>query len=182
MKSRLIAAGLLCATVMLPVVHAESFSAGFNIADDAPPEATGLRVYPGAIKKAGKKEDGESSVHLSSKKGDSDSANIQLSFGDYGLKIIAVKMHSTDSPDKVATFYREDLARFGPVLDCTNGNSSDAPKSKQSKALTCDNDKPRKVGQVFKAGRKDNQRVVEIRPASDGTSFSLVHVRVNAPD
>lgn len=174
---------LTVSSAALPVAHAASFSAGVSINEDVDAEETGLRVYPGATPVEKKKRDGDSANN----KGETDSANIRFTFGEYGLKVVAAKLRSTDSPEKVAAFYRSDLARFGDVLDCSapnaaNATETESPKDKKSKVLRCDKDKARKNGMLYKAGRKDNQHVVDIKPYADGSEFSLVHVKVRAPD
>jgi hypothetical protein len=170
MKLHAIAALVLCSTALLMPVYAASFSAGIEITGDVDADKTGMRVYPGA-------------TPVTKKKGDSDSANIQFAFGDYGLKVVVAKLRSTDAPAKVAEFYRGELARFGEVLDCGNaGDGATRAKDKKSKILTCDGDKPRKSGMLYKAGRRDDQHVVEIKPIGDGSEFSLVHVNVKSPE
>ncbi|MEO8384334.1 MAG: hypothetical protein ABI583_03755 [Betaproteobacteria bacterium] len=166
----IVAVAVLFSTVFVSA-HAASFSAGIDITDDVAAEKTGLRVYPGA-------------TPVLKKKGDSESANIQFAFGDYGLKVVVVKLRSADAPATVAAFYRGELSRFGEVLDC--GNERAAPtattKDRKSKVLTCDGDKPRKSGMLYKVGRRDDQHVVEIKSVAAGSEFSLVHVNVKSPD
>ena len=171
MQMRAIAILCVLASAVSSVALAASFSAGINITEEVAPEKTGMRVYPGA-------------VMVAKKKGDDGSADIQFVFGDYGLKVVAAKLRSTDSPGKVAAFYRDELAQFGKVLDCSNSVVVETKLStdEKSKVLTCGSDKPRKDGMLYKAGRKDNQHVVEIKPNGDGSEFSLVHVKVRSPD
>lgn len=171
MKLQILAAITVLSCAVFAPAQAASFSAGIDITDDVAAEKTGLRVYPGAIP-------------VLKKKGDSESANIQFAFGEYGLKIIVAKLRSTDAPDKVAAFYRAELARFGDVLDCGSAEVAAPPrtKDKKSKVLNCDGDKPRKSGMLYKAGRRDDQHVVEIKSVADGSEFSLVHVNVRSPE
>ena len=172
MKFQFLAAITVFFCAVFAPAHAASFSAGIDITDDVAAEKTGLRVYPGAT------------PVLKKKKGDSESANIQVAFGDYGLKVVVANLRSTDAPGKVAEFYRAELARFGEVLDCGNPEAAPAPSAmdKKSKVLTCDGDKPRKSGMLYKAGRRDDQHVVEIKSVTDGSEFALVHVNVKSPD
>ena len=171
MKSRLAATLFALVSSVVPMAHGGSFSAAINIADEVDAIETGMRVYPGAtpVGKRGR---------------DNDSASLQFSFGEYGLKVIAAKLRSADSPERIASFYRSELARFGEVLDCGAPDRAAAsqPNDKKSQAIGCDGDKPRKNGMLYKAGRKSDQHVVEIKPHADGSEFSLVHVRVRSPD
>ncbi|MEQ1515971.1 MAG: hypothetical protein ABL931_05730 [Usitatibacteraceae bacterium] len=163
----------ICAFALISFssAHAASFSAALEINDSVGPEQTGLRIYPGA-------------TLIAKGNNESEAANIQFSFGDFGLKVVAAKLRSSDSPEKVAAFYRGELARFGEVLDC--GKSSDGaepPTSyKKSKVLKCDKDRPKKGGMLYKVGRKDDQHVVEVRSRGEGSEISLVHVNVRTPD
>ncbi len=172
MKTLTATALLAIALALSSTLHAASFSAGFDFAGDVPAEKTGMKVYPGATPQRNKNDESES-------------ANLQFSFGDYGLKVIAAKLRSADAPDKVAQFYREDLARFGTVLDCSSAEAPPAPpapNAKKSKVLTCDGDKPRKNGMVFKVGTRDDQHIAEVRPEGTGSKISLVHVKVRNVD
>ena len=171
MQMRSIAVLCVLASAVSSVALAASFSAGINITEEVAPEKTGMRVYPGA-------------VMVTKKKGDDNSADIQFVFGEYGLKVVAAKLRSTDSPGKVAEFYRDELAQFGKVLDCADPNVAETKRvaDEKSKVLTCEGDKPRKNGMLYKAGRKNDQHVVEIKPNGDGSEFSLVHVKVRSPD
>jgi hypothetical protein len=171
MQTRSAAVISILASTLTCAAFAASFSAGINIAEEVAPEKTGMRVYPGA-------------VLVAKKTGDNESADIQFTFGEYGLKIVAAKLRSPDSPGKIAQFYRDELTQFGEVLDCSDPNVADAKRQKneKSKILSCDGDKPRSNGMLYKAGRKDNQHVVNIKPSGDGSEFSLVHVRVRSPD
>ena len=161
---------ILASAISFPA-YAGSFSAGISITEDVSPDKTGMRVYPGA-------------VPVIKEKGDSESANIQFSFGDYGLKVAVVKLRSPDAPGMVGAFYRNELAQFGALLDCGNAEEAKAAraKEKKSKALTCDSDKPRKRGILYKAGNRDDQRIVEIKPVGEGSEFSLVHVMIRSPE
>ncbi|HEY5162855.1 MAG TPA: hypothetical protein VII81_07550, partial [Terriglobales bacterium] len=67
---------------------------------------TGLPVYPGARQAARDQND-------------SKSANVNISVGSFGLKVVAVKFESDDSPDKVLAFYRDKVKAYGgKYLEC----------------------------------------------------------------
>jgi len=72
--------------------------------DQVKPEETGLNVYPGA--------------KLVPKEGhDHDQANVNISSPWGELKVIALNFHSDDSPDKVLSWYRQDLKqKYGKYL------------------------------------------------------------------
>src|SRR6185437_3110843 len=73
---------------------------------------TGLTPYPGAQLS----KDSDDDEH--------DSANVNISsslFGLKGVKVVAMKFESADSPDKILAFYRKDMGKYGKVVDCTGG-------------------------------------------------------------
>ena len=171
MKMRSIALCCVLAFAVSFSALAASFSAGLSISEEVAPEKTGMRLYPG-------------SVLVVRKSGNDDSVNIQFAFGEYGLKVVVAKLRTADSMAKVAQFYLDELTQFGNVLDCSDPSVAEATRArdKKSKALTCDRDKLRKGGMIYKAGLKDDQYIVEIKPSGDGSEFSLVRVKVHRPE
>ena len=144
-----------------------SFELRLSGSDKASPADVGLPAYPGATVYD---DDGDGSH----------SANIGFSIPSFGLKVVATEMQSGDEPERVAASYRKALAKYGHVLDCSEG-SSDRRKSKdrdEAKGdLNCDGD-TEADNIVYKAGTDENQRIVSIKPKGSGTQFSLVHVDV----
>ncbi|MBL8513747.1 MAG: hypothetical protein JNJ55_07125 [Betaproteobacteria bacterium] len=150
--------------------NAGNFNASIDISSEAHASETGIRAYPGAVKLPGKPDD-------------TDSARLNFSLGDYGLKVVAVKLTSGDSKERIADFYRTELARFGTVLDCTSPDPAARDKSsRKSKALQCDGERAKRNGFLFKAGLKADQRVVSIEPKGDTTHISLVHIELRGLD
>jgi hypothetical protein len=136
--------------------------------DAAVQEGMGLPIYPGAerVKKNDK---------------DSGSADVNLSFGGFQLRVKAASYRSTDSPEKLAAFYRQALGRYGDVIQCSN-NRPVGTLTRTSEGLTCDNNKDNHVtvnedlsGKTeLKAGSKQHQHIVSIDPEGSGTKFGLV--------
>lgn len=88
----------------------------------------GLTAYPGATPL---KDDHDS---------DQNSANVNLSFGDFHLGVKAASFQTPDSTDKVLAFYRKDLAkRYGDVIECKGKEAVGSP-ARTSQGLNCDND------------------------------------------
>lgn len=131
-------------------------------------EGIGLPVYPGAelVRKKDK---------------DSGSADVNLSFGRFQLRVKAASYRSTDPPDKLAAFYREALKRYGDVIECSHNQPVGTP-TRTSEGLTCseDHDKHMKVSNdmsgkmELKTGSKQHQHIVAIDPEGSGTKFGLV--------
>ena len=146
---------------------------GIHVSKEADVADTGLAVYPGARLKP---EDSGS---------DDKSANVSISGFGYGLKVVALQYESDDAPAKVVAFYKDQLKKYGNVLECpTSGhfhlNMKYSDKSGDSHALTCDS-----VGGTnieLKAGTDENQHIVAVESEGKGSSFSLVYVRTHGKD
>jgi len=155
----------------------DNISASFNLGKDASAKDVGLPLYPGSHRHQDSKDD-------------SASLNMGLSGGSSGFKMAMLKMDSTDSPDKIAAFYRKALSKYGRVLTCSGpgavspkDSSADATKdAAKSSTLSCDNDKPDKDDIELKAGTKQNQHVVGIKPEGAVTTYQLVYIETHGLD
>ena len=127
-------------------------------ADDKKPADTGLAQYPNA--------------RVKEKKGDNDNnANVDMSFGPFGMKVAAVTYLTDDPKDKVLEFYRKDLARYGKVLEC-KGDIDD-----EGDDLVC---KPGKHETEIElgTGTKMRRHIVAVKTNGSGTEFSLVYLQL----
>jgi hypothetical protein len=132
---------------------------------------TGLPVYPGAQEKKTGNEGGNANV------------NIASSF--FGLKVVAIEYLSDDPPEKVAAYYKDQLKKYGTILEChTNSPHNDASDvdvrvgdDNKDKKLTCEHSGGKTL--ELKVGTKDNQHIVSISPndKGKGTDFALVFVQ-----
>jgi hypothetical protein len=136
-------------------------------------KATGLAVYPGA--------------RLLKEKDNDHGGNVVIDTPVFGLKVVAVKYETDDSPEKVLDFYRKELKQYGKkVLECRPSHEpddvvvGDVHKNKSENELTCDKD-DKGSGPVteLKAGTEDNQHVVGVEQKGKSTHFALVYVRVH---
>ena len=126
----------------------------------------GLPVYPGATVTKG---DGEHK-----------SADVQMGFGEWVLKVKVVSYQTPDSEEQVTAFYKKALGRYGNVITC-QGNSPVGTPSTTSEGLSCaDDGKHNKVqidkyGLQLKAGSKRHQHIVGFEsPINGKTRFALV--------
>jgi hypothetical protein len=149
----------------LPIAAQEEKGAGVVISPEAKAKDVGLSIYPGS--KPHKEKDN-----------DSTSANLGLWGGGSGFKLAILKMETGDSPEKVAAYYRKELARYGTVLDCSKPSkkAENADKEDSSKVLTCEDDKPESGGMLFKSGTKEKQHIVGIQPQGNGAYYQLIYV------
>ena len=131
-------------------------------------EDLGLPAYPGAQLVKKDKDDG--------------SADVNMNFGGFQLRVKAVSYQTGDSPEKVEAFYRAGLKLFGDVIACRNNRVVGMPARTQE-GLTCDNnngnhysvdDKPEKGALELKAGSQQHQHIVEIDAEGGGTKIGLV--------
>jgi hypothetical protein len=147
-------------------------NAGITIGKQVTAKDVGLPIYPGAT------------AHKDPKDENSD-ANFGLWGGSFGLKLAVLKLDSGDSPEKVAAFYRKALAKYGPVLDCSNNNGKSADSSQggdKSSKLTCGDDKPDAGELLFKAGTKEKQHLVSVKPAGTGVNIDLVYLEARGTE
>jgi hypothetical protein len=132
----------------------------------------GLPVYPGAELAKGDEHD--------------KAADVNLGFGEWQLRVRAVKYYTPDSKDKVTEFYKKALGRFGDVISC-QGNAPVGTPVATGEGLTCADDNKNanvkidekdfgtKDGFLLKAGSKRHQHIVAFDNEKSGkTRFALV--------
>ncbi len=151
-------------------VDINTLAGGIHVSKQADASEVGLAVYPGARLKQ-KDSDGSDK-----------SANVNISGFGFGLKVVALEYQSDDAPAKILDFYRDQLKKYGTVLECRTGNFNLNMKmgSHDSNQLTCDGSTGTNV--ELKAGRNDDQHIVAVKPDAKGSSFSLVYVRTHGKD
>jgi hypothetical protein len=135
---------------------------------ESDPKATGLSLYPGAqLKKDMEDHDG--------------GANVNISSSFFGVKVVALKYQSSDSPDKVLGFYRKEMAKYGKVLDCTGGFNMTFHHHDGDSEVTCDDHSGsgHQYNEELKVGTEKNQRIVAVKPSGSGSEFALVYVRAS---
>jgi hypothetical protein len=154
-------------------VDVNTLFGGVHVSKQADVSDIGLAVYPGA--------------HLKEKDSDGSdkSANVNISGFGYGIKVVALEYESDDAPTKILLFYKDQLKKYGKVLEChTSHLNLDMKKGHRaindSRELTCDGEQGSNV--ELKAGREDDQHIVEVEPEGKGSSFSLVFVRLHGKD
>jgi hypothetical protein len=132
---------------------------------------TGLPVYPGAR------------IRHDDDDNDSKSANVNLSFGEYGLKVVALEYESDDKPDKIVSFYQLQLKKYGNVIEChvhSHGGHVETDAKGDSDELKCEDSGGSTI--ELKVGTKQNQRIVSVEPQDKGAHFALVRVLTHGKD
>jgi hypothetical protein len=131
---------------------------------DVDAKDTGLPVYPGAQRLTGTEKD-------------KDAANVNISVGGMGLKVVAIKYRSDDPPDKVLAFYRPKLKEFGgKFLECKQEGFVTYNHKDDDSELTCDKGSHNGTNMELKAGTPDRQHIVAVKPVGSGSEFALVYV------
>ncbi|HXY49712.1 MAG TPA: hypothetical protein VEI01_09705 [Terriglobales bacterium] len=156
-------------------VDIETPVGGIHVSRGANVRETGIPVYPGAHEKE------------MAQAGEEKSANVNIAGPGFGVKVVAVEFLSDDAPEKVVAYYREQLKKYGGVLEC-HTTSEDPTRGldahvgaeggdSSSKQLHCGEDNSGKNIEL-KVGTEDNQHIVSIKPQENGkgTDFALVFV------
>jgi len=135
--------------------------------DKAVLDKIGLQAYPGAV---AINDDGD----------DHHSADVDMSFGGFKLRVLAAKYRTDDPPSKVQAFYRSGLRRYGDIIACEGERAVGSPERTQE-GLTCSSRK----GHVsvdngsthtleLKTGSEKHQHLVTIDADGGGTKIGLV--------
>lgn len=163
---------LISCALALSACHAgdadssEGIKVSWQVSKESDASDVGLPHYPGAKPYT---EDHDSTS----------GGNLRFSTPRFGLKVAATKLETSDDPQQVAVFYRQALAKYGTVIECSEASNTKRVKEQE---LTCDEDEYERDTRVYKAGSKSNQRIVAIEPHGRGARFSLVHVDVRTEE
>jgi hypothetical protein len=154
-------------------VDIETPMGALHVSKDADVRDIGLPVYPGARRKEHGDDDHDNNAH------------VNISSGLFGLKVVAIEYLSDDPPEKIIAYYKDQLKKYGDVLEChTTGNHAGAmmkpgDHSGHSERLKCEGDQNGKTVEL-KVGTEQNQHIASIKPGDDGkgSDFGLVYVQV----
>jgi hypothetical protein len=140
-------------------------SIGFIASKEASAKDVGLPAYPGARQHKDKSDD-------------TPAVRLGLWGGNSGFKLAVLKLESNDAPEKVATFYRKALAKYGKILDCSGSARAGAEKKKSTSSdeVGCEDEQAEPGEIILKAGTKEEEHVVGIKTEGDLTLFQLVYV------
>jgi hypothetical protein len=135
--------------------------------DQTSAAALGLPAYPGSVVDGG--NDG------------SKSANVDMGFGSFKLRVKVANYSSPDGRDQVLAFYRKALSEYGTVIECSGGKPVGAP-AVTVEGLDCDHSdhdhnsvhsNPNDL--ELKAGSARHQHLVVFHDGgSAATHFSLI--------
>lgn len=147
---------------------------GVHVSNQVDVGDVGLPVYPGARLK---EKDSD---------GDDKSANVNVSGFGFGIKVVALEYESDAAPSKVLSFYRDQLKKYGSVLECHTAdlnldmNMGSHDSKNDSNELSCGGDHGDNI--ELKVGKKNDQHIVAVKSDGGGSSFSLVYVRTHGKD
>ena len=140
----------------------------------------GLPLYPGAAPEQRKGDDNSS-------------ADVDMNFGSFRLRVLAMGFTSADAPAKVEAFYRASLAQYSDVIKCRHHQPVGLPV-RTGLGLTCADDNHVHSGKSndvdpdsdndmeLKAGSRSRQHIVSLQPEGTGTKFGLVSLELPRGD
>ncbi len=138
------------------VVETDSGRYGVG-AEKLDPKQLGVAIYPGA--KVDKSEH------------DSSDAGLSFDWGNDSTRLYLQNYVTSDSADKVVSFYRKQLLKYGTVLECRHGKPVEAVPSQ----LKCDSDKDDNSIEL-KASTERKQHMVGVTPTAGGSQFQIVYL------
>ena len=129
----------------------------------------GITPYPGA--------------QILKKDKDKGAADVNMNFGAFHLGVKAASFTTPDDPDKVLAFYKQDLSKYGDVLQCQGRHTIGNP-TRTAEGLTCDFDTNRS-GHIewntdgdhdteLRTGSKEHQHIVAVEKKDGQTRIGLV--------
>ena len=120
---------------------------------------TGLRVYPGA------------QLTRDTHDGNADRANVSIGTPWFGLHVIAAEYESGESPERILSFYREEMKSFGSVTECRGEVDfrHDRPECRWRSSSE---------DVQLVAGSEERHRIVSVKPRADGSEFALVSIQM----
>lgn len=144
----------------------ETDSGRYGAASDKfDPKQLGVAIYPGA--------------KVDERENEGKGANLSLDWGKNSLRLYVQKYVTSDPADKVLSFYRKELSRFGAVLECRDGKAVNAVQSE----LKCEDDKDHQhhdkehhEGIQLKSGSDRKQHIVGVTPREGGTDFDVAYI------
>jgi hypothetical protein len=157
-------------------VDIETPVGALHVTRDVDVRDVGLPVYPGARRKEKEKDKDDG--------GNETSAHVNISSSLFGLKVVAIEYLSDDPPEKVIAYYKDQLKKYGSVLEChTNrshaGANLNTDDHSDDSKLKCEDDQNGKTVEL-KVGTRENQHIASIQPgdAGKGSDFGLVYIQM----
>jgi len=100
--------------------------------------------------------------------------------------VVAIEYETNDSPDKLVSYYQEQLKKYGKVLECHTSHGASYggghhDPNRDSDELKCEGDDHGKTVEL-KVGTESNQHIVSIEPQAKGSKFALVFVRTRGKE
>lgn len=149
------------------------FQAGLTLDTEPSARQVGLPIMPGATRRADGDGDGEGS-----------GINFSAWAGVFGLKIVVLQLASPEPAERVADYYRQELARYGEVIDCSKNAPTPGPRRARRDAdgnrisLDCGKESHARASGdfVLKTGTPRNFRLVNVEPRDGETHVNLVRI------
>lgn len=138
-------------------VETDSGRYGFS-ADKLDAQSLGVAQYPGATVAQEDNNEGKG-------------ASLTFDWGRDSVKLHVQKYLTQDSPEPVLAFYRKQLAKYGPVLECREGKAFGSVPP----GLKCEDDKD-DSGTELRAGSEGRQHIVGVSRKDGKTEIGVVYL------
>ena len=143
-----------------------------KVNNEANANDTGLPLYAGARQ-------------MPTEKGNDANANVNIEGPFGGVKVAVAKYESDDAPDKVLTYYRDQMKTFGKVVECkgeTDQTANPHGDDDRDEPVTCGHQDPMSKTIALKTGTTHKQHVVAVKPRGSGSEIDLIYVKVRGKD
>lgn len=122
----------------------------------------GLPIYPGSRPSQNRHDEPEN-------------ADVNITSSMFGLQVRAAKYDSDDAQDTVVEYYRKEMRAFGDVTECRG--EVDFKGAHGAKHPVC-KEKPFSRDIHLVTGTEEHQRIVVVKPRSDGSEIALVQLEM----
>ena len=141
-------------------VDIETPVGSIHVNKDLSANDTGLPAYPGA--------------KISEDSHDHKGVTVNIDTEKFGLKVVAVKFETNDSPETVLDFYRQKMKSLGHVSECKGSFNLDVKNKGQEHEIRCE-EKPDQT--ELMVGDGNRHRAVKVQPHGKGSRLELLYVQ-----
>jgi hypothetical protein len=153
-------------------VEIQSPFGSLKVNTDVDPKDTGFTMYPGSRPRP-------------TERGNDSKANVNIDSSLFGLKVVVAAFESDDPPQKVFDYYNPQVRKFGRTLQCKPQGNFGNWNGNRDEDFNCEHGEVTDItsalsadGVELKAGNKNDQHIVAVKPKGSGTEYALVHVQV----
>jgi hypothetical protein len=105
---------------------------------------------------------------------DSQSADVTVGNRWFGVKVIAAKFESDDTPESIVSFYRREMAKYGDVTECRGDLNFEQSRSLQQPSCR---EHPFSREVQLGVGTTSVHRMIVVKPRGAVSELSMVYIR-----